>query len=88
MEVSDSTLLGISQKLTMYRFLYLLIITMDMNFHLKNLMQSSNAKDPGLHTGMAYFPIDQLYHEHVLKYASQKDVSVSSPVRMMNLKHL
>ena len=60
----------------MYRFLYLLIIAMDANFHLKNLMRSSNAKDPGLHTGMAYFPADQPYCEHILKYASQKDVSV------------
>ena len=70
MEVSLLTLLWISQKLTMYRFLYFLIIAMDVNFHLKNLMQSSNAKDPGLHTGLAYFPTDQLYREHVLKYAS------------------
>ena len=88
MEVSLSTLLWISQKLTMYRLLYFLIIAMDVNFRLKNLMRSSNAKDPGLHMGMAYFPTDQPYREHVLKYASQKDVSVSSPVRTMNLIHL
>ena len=72
----------------MYRFLYFLIVAMDANFCLKNLMQSSNAKDPGLHMGMAYFQTDQPYCEHVLKYASQKDVSVSSPVRMTNLIHL
>ena len=57
------------------RFLYLLIIAMDANFRLKNLMRSSNAKDPGLHTGMAYFPTDQPYREHMLKYTSKKDVS-------------
>jgi len=50
---------------------------MDANFQLKNLMQSSIAKDPGLHTGMAYFPDDKLYREQVLKYATQKDVSSS-----------
>jgi hypothetical protein len=48
---------------------------MDANFRLKNLMRSSIAKDPGLHTGMAYFPDDKPYREHVLKYATQKDVS-------------
>ena len=48
---------------------------MDANFRLKNLMRSSIAKDPGLHTGMAYFPNDKPYREHVLKYATQKDVS-------------
>ena len=66
---------GMACNLMTYRFLYLLIIAMDANFRLKNLMRSSNAKDPGLHTGMAYFPTDQPYREHVLKYASQKDVS-------------
>ena len=50
---------------------------MDANFRLKNLMRSSIAKDPGLHTGMAYFPDDKPYREHVLKYATQKDVSSS-----------
>lgn len=78
MEVSVMIVsLGFSCNLTIYRFLYLLIIAMDANFRLKNLMRSSNAKDPGLHTGMAYFPADQPYREHVLKYASQKDVSTS-----------
>ncbi|EDR12898.1 uncharacterized protein LACBIDRAFT_323718 [Laccaria bicolor S238N-H82] len=58
-----------------WKFLYLLIIAMDANFRLKNLMRSSIAKDPGLHTGMAYFPDDKPYREHVLKYATQKDIS-------------
>ena len=35
-----------------------LIVAMDMNFHLKNLIRSSLAKDPGLHTGFAYFLAD------------------------------
>lgn len=56
------------------RFLYLLIVALDANFRLKNLMRSSVARDPGLHTGLAYFPDDEPYRKHILKYASQKDV--------------
>lgn len=47
---------------------------MDANFRLKNLMRSSISKDPGLHTGFAFFPEDGPYRKHILKYASQKDV--------------
>ena len=47
---------------------------MDANFRLKNLMRSSLKKDPGLHTGFAYFPEDAPYQKHILKYATQKDV--------------
>lgn len=60
---------------TRIRFLYLLIVALDANFRLKNLMRSSIARDPGLHMGLAYFPDDELYRKHILKYASQKDVS-------------
>ena len=38
-------------------------------------MRSSLKKDPGLHTGFAYFPEDTPYQKHILKYATQKDVS-------------
>ena len=59
----------------LYRFLYVLIVAMDANFQLKNLMRSSLKRDPGLHTGFAYFPEDAPYQKHILKYATQKDVS-------------
>ena len=49
---------------------------MDANFRLKNLMRSNLKKDPGLHTGFAYFPEDAPYSKHILKYATQKDVSI------------
>ena len=58
-----------------FRFLYVLIVAMDANFRLKNLMRSSLKRDPGLHTGFAYFPEDAPYQKHILKYATQKDVS-------------
>jgi hypothetical protein len=48
---------------------------MDANFRLKNRMRSSEAADPGLHTGFAYLVENAPYLEHVSKYASQKDVS-------------
>ena len=59
----------------LFRFLYVLIVALDANFRLKNLMRSSLKRDPGLHTGFAYFPEDAAYQKHILKYATQKDVS-------------
>ena len=50
---------------------------MNANFRLKNLMRSSLKRDPGLHTGFAYFPEDVPYQKHILKYATQKDVSLA-----------
>ena len=59
----------------LFRFLYVLIVALDANFRLKNLMRSSLKRDPGLHTGFTYFPEDAAYQKHILKYATQKDVS-------------
>ena len=56
------------------RFLYVLFLALDANFRLKNRIRSSDDKDPGLHTGLAYFVENKPYREHVLKYASQTDV--------------
>jgi hypothetical protein len=42
-------------------------------------MRSSEAADPGLHTGLAYLVKNEPYIEHILKYASQKDVSTPIP---------
>ncbi|KAH7909277.1 hypothetical protein BJ138DRAFT_1115126 [Hygrophoropsis aurantiaca] len=60
------------------KFLYFLILAMDANFRLKNRMRSSDAADPGLHTGFAYFVPEKKYKEHVLKHATQKDISTCS----------
>ena len=40
-------------------------------------MRSSESADPGLHTGLAYFVEDRPYKTHVLKHATQEDVSVT-----------
>ncbi|KAG2145301.1 uncharacterized protein EDB93DRAFT_1241161 [Suillus bovinus] len=39
---------------------------------------SMNIADPGLHTGLAYFVPDKFYTEHILKNASQADISTCS----------
>ncbi|KAH7917767.1 hypothetical protein BV22DRAFT_1052206 [Leucogyrophana mollusca] len=53
---------------------------MDANFRLKNRMRSSDAADPGLHTGLAYFVPEAPYKAHLLKFASQKDMSDISTI--------
>ncbi|KAG1789262.1 uncharacterized protein HD556DRAFT_1433768 [Suillus plorans] len=60
------------------KFLYYLIIAMDANFRLKNRNRASSIADPGLHTGLAYFVPDKFYTEHILKNASQADISTCS----------
>lgn len=51
------------------------MVAVDANFRAKNLIRSSELADPGLHTGLAYFVENEGYKEHVLKSATQKDVS-------------
>ncbi|PBK59706.1 hypothetical protein ARMSODRAFT_991083 [Armillaria solidipes] len=65
------------------QFLYLVVLAIDANFRLKNLFRSSQEKDPGLHTGLAYFVDPGPYLEHVRKYATQKDVSTCSGFRTL-----
>ena len=48
-------------------------------------MRSSIKKDPGLHTGLAYFTDDEPYRKHVLKYATQKDVSFFLTILLYSL---
>ncbi|PBK61727.1 hypothetical protein ARMSODRAFT_990587 [Armillaria solidipes] len=59
-------------------FLYRPFVAVDANFRLKALSKSSDAKDPGLHTGLAYFVEHEAYLEHVAKYATQKEISSCS----------
>ncbi|PBK62356.1 hypothetical protein ARMSODRAFT_895754, partial [Armillaria solidipes] len=67
-----------------YKFLYILILMLDANFHLKNLYRSSWEKDPGLHTRLAYFVELTEYIKHVSKYAMQKDISTCSRFRTLS----
>ncbi|KAG2101825.1 uncharacterized protein F5147DRAFT_746912 [Suillus discolor] len=77
--LTDNTRLNIPKS----RFLYYLIIAMDANFRLKNRARSSSTADPGLHTGLAYFIPDKPYVEHILKNASQTDISTCSGFRTL-----
>ncbi|PBK67937.1 hypothetical protein ARMSODRAFT_1019983 [Armillaria solidipes] len=44
----------------------------------EHVKKSTKEKDPGLHTGLAYFVDHDKYIRHVRKYASQKDISSCS----------
>ncbi|PBK63779.1 hypothetical protein ARMSODRAFT_893876, partial [Armillaria solidipes] len=67
-----------------YKFLYILILALDANFRLKNLFRSSIEKDPGLHTGLAYFVNPGPYLAHVSRYATQKDISTCSGFKTLS----
>ncbi|KAI0037647.1 hypothetical protein FA95DRAFT_1506726, partial [Auriscalpium vulgare] len=56
-------------------WLYRPIVAMDANFRMKNRMRSSKTKDPGLHTGKAYFVADEKYDEHVAAHIDQDEMS-------------
>ncbi|KAI0060916.1 hypothetical protein BV25DRAFT_1806418, partial [Artomyces pyxidatus] len=56
-------------------WLYRPIFAMDANFWLKNRLRSSDEKDPGLATGMAYFVENEKYQAHLLDYTTQEDIS-------------
>lgn len=57
------------------RFLYIIILALDANFRLNNRLRSTEAADPGLHTGHAYFVSQPGYNDHLRKYVTQEDVS-------------
>ena len=58
-----------------YRFLYALIIALDACFHFKRRLVSSEAKDPGLGPGWAYFLEDNPYRKYLLTTTNQKEMS-------------
>ena len=56
------------------RFLYMMIICMDANFHLKNNLVSNYSQDPGLGTGWAYMLEHKPYKNYVLSRTNDEDV--------------
>ncbi|TDL16254.1 hypothetical protein BD410DRAFT_731572 [Rickenella mellea] len=56
------------------QWLYTLILAMDANFRLKRRKSSSNAIDPGLGTGLAYFVEDIEFRSHIAKYVDQPEI--------------
>ena len=66
------------QPLTMLltnRYIYSQVCLEDANMRLSHKYVSSEACDPGLGTGLAYFVADAPYEEHLKKYGNQSDVS-------------
>ncbi|PBK66191.1 hypothetical protein ARMSODRAFT_989543 [Armillaria solidipes] len=57
------------------QFLYILLICMDTNFHLKNQMVSLYSRDPGLGIGLGYFILRAPYEKYVLNHISDEDIS-------------
>ena len=51
------------------------MVSQDANFRLKSRLRPSTHEDPWLAPGMAYFVDNVPYDEHVLKHATQEDVS-------------
>ncbi|KAJ8475268.1 hypothetical protein ONZ45_g15673 [Pleurotus djamor] len=62
---------------TALSFLYTLYVSLDANFRLKNRLRN-NDNEAGLHTGLAYFVQQKPYNEHILKHASEADISSCS----------
>ncbi|KAK0485564.1 hypothetical protein EDD18DRAFT_1311691 [Armillaria luteobubalina] len=55
-------------------FLYLLLICIDTNFHLKNQTVSSYLRDPGLSIGWLYFTAHQPYEDYIQSQAMDADI--------------
>ncbi|KAJ7604200.1 hypothetical protein DFH06DRAFT_1021347, partial [Mycena polygramma] len=60
----------------------------DANFRLRGRMVSSDAKDPTLSDGKAYFCNKVLYTEHIKKYVNQEEISTCSGFAAMFLANL
>ncbi|KAJ7732502.1 hypothetical protein B0H14DRAFT_3085639 [Mycena olivaceomarginata] len=60
------------------RFIYTLFLALDACFRMKRGMVSSELKDPGLGTGMAYMLENVPYREYLLTVTDQKEMSTCS----------
>ncbi|KAJ7152150.1 hypothetical protein C8R43DRAFT_1127232 [Mycena crocata] len=69
-------------------FKYFLHIGQDANFRLRGRMVSSDAKDPTLAQGLAYFVNKLPYTEHIKNYVNQEEISSCSGFAAMFLANL
>ncbi|KAJ7435097.1 hypothetical protein B0H11DRAFT_1937910 [Mycena galericulata] len=60
------------------RFLYILFLALDACFRLKRGLVSSELKDPGLGTGLAYMTEEPPYRKYLLTVTDQKEMSTCS----------
>ena len=62
------------------RFLYMMFVAIDANFHLKNQLVSNYSQDPGLGIGWAYMLPRAEYESYVLSRAKDEDVRSYYPI--------
>ena len=53
------------------------MVSQDANFRLKSRLRTSAHEDPWLAPGLAYFVANAPYDDHILKHATQEDVSMT-----------
>ena len=61
--------------LTLLSFLYMMFVTMDTNFRLKNQLVSNYSQDPGLGIGWVYMVPREEYERYLQLRIKDKDVS-------------
>ncbi|KAK7022084.1 CxC2 domain-containing protein [Favolaschia claudopus] len=58
-----------------FQFLYMLIVALDANFHMRHRLRANERDDPPLGDGWAYMVEEAPYHEHLREYVGEEDVS-------------
>ncbi|KAK7032023.1 CxC2 domain-containing protein [Favolaschia claudopus] len=58
-----------------FQFLYMLILAVDANFHMRNRLRANQRDDPPLGDGWAYMLEEHGYYEHLQNYVGEEDVS-------------
>ncbi|KAJ7437721.1 hypothetical protein FB451DRAFT_1416705 [Mycena latifolia] len=58
-----------------FRFLYMLLLAVDVNFRLKNRIRKNELDDPSFGSGWGYFVEEKLYKKHFKNYVAEKYVS-------------
>lgn len=74
-----------------YSWIYRLFLGIDANFRLKRKKVSSDAADPGLNEGFAFFVEEKAYKEHINVYSEviKEDTSTCNnhdAVKLANMK--
>lgn len=66
------------------RYIYNLFIAIDACFRLKRRLVSSEKKDPGLGTGLAFFVEDTAYRKFLLTATDQTEISTCTGLSALN----
>ncbi|KAH8802319.1 hypothetical protein DL96DRAFT_1718947 [Flagelloscypha sp. PMI_526] len=66
-----------------YKFLFMLFLSLDANFRLKNKLRENAHDDPAIVDGVGYFVMRELYNAYVLKHAGTVEVSTCAAFHAM-----